>query len=534
MRSGVGWSIPGLIAVFLSQSAWVSPTNFTGFDEWSIQYQVSRWILSVPYANRPLAMLWQTPIALLAPHSLSAWTVLYGVYACGSALLLFVLCRRLLPASRDVAFLSAALLLVWAPQDGARLACVERTQYMGFVFASLLAILGFVEAWLARREALLAGAVLVALLAVRSYEAILPLLQVAPLAVALAGGRFGADLRRWAAAWWGFGLLFALLVAMPALLPGSRSYQLAQGFDPDPLRFLARLADQYWRQLRPLVAVDAAELSARAVPVAVAVFAGAAALALRPAAPGAGWRADLATAGVGLGTAGLGHAIFCLGVEPGAWRRQFLAGPGIALFLAAAASLLSSFVPRRGRRPAVVLVASWVVAVGTARTVAMQRVWDAQSLFAAQTGMLRRLVEAVPDVRPGTLLLLLDDGRAWRSDWSFRYAVKYLYEDRAVGWAHGAWTLMFPTEFTPLGVHCVPWPEIRESWKVAPSLHGFDAIVVVRHAEDGGVRLLEEWPPVLPALPPGARYAPRARIVPAGAPVPARAILGSSAGGGAE
>ncbi|HEY7514047.1 MAG TPA: hypothetical protein VIC87_06195, partial [Vicinamibacteria bacterium] len=66
---------------------------------------------------------------------------------------------------------------------------------------------------------------------------------------------------------------------------------------------------------------------------------------------------------------------------------------------------------------------------------------------------------------------------------------------------------------------------IRRAWRSPVTRHRFDELVVVRHGADGLV-LLEEWPKDarLPPLPPGARYAPRERIV-AGAPPAARARI---------
>ena len=59
-------------AVALVQQAWVSPTNFGGADEWLLLDLASRGVLGVPYANRPLVLLWQAPPAHLLPVTCEA------------------------------------------------------------------------------------------------------------------------------------------------------------------------------------------------------------------------------------------------------------------------------------------------------------------------------------------------------------------------------------------------------------------------------------------------------------------------------
>jgi hypothetical protein len=521
-----------LLAVLCTQLAWVSRFNFFGYDEWTIQYLLSRGVIDVPYANRSLGFIWLLPIPLLWPNDFAAWSLLYLAYAWGAALLLFGLVRRLAPGRPLLAFAAACLLLAWSPSDLARLACLERAEYMSFTFAVLLALRLFLAAWQRRSAALLAVAVLVAFVAVRSYEATLPLLLAGPFAIAWAAGERSREFWRWTTAWLAFLVLAGCLVAMPMLVPMGRSYQQALGFDPHPLHALARVAHHYRLHLAPLAQAPLAELAARAVAAAVAAFLAGAWLCARL------WagesrprrRRDLGAMAIGLAFAGLGYVLFALNTDVTAWRKEFLAGPGIALFLAALFSWAASWAPEAWRRPLFVALVGLVVARGTGRTLALQATWERASYYEVQIRFLEGLTRAVPDVRPHTLLVLLDEGGAWRSDFGFRHATRYLYSDRASGWAYDRPTYMFPTGLTALGVLCVPWPEVQRAWRDPAALHRYDELVVVRHGPDGGVEVAGRWPSELPPLPPGARYDPGARILPVAVEHPARATLRAGSG----
>jgi hypothetical protein len=146
------------------------------------------------------------------------------------------------------------------------------------------------------------------------------------------------------------------------------------------------------------------------------------------------------------------------------------------------------------------------------RTVALQSEWwDSRTAYPEQRRALLELTAVVPDVAPGTLLIVIGSG-AWPLDMTFRHAVRYLYEGRAVGHAVDAPEYLNETRYEPVGVRSIPQPVLHRAWREAPTLHGYDAIVAVREDAQGRVRLLEAWPSELPALPPGASYAPRARI----------------------
>jgi hypothetical protein len=154
----------------------------------------------------------------------------------------------------------------------------------------------------------------------------------------------------------------------------------------------------------------------------------------------------------------------------------------------------------------------------------MQRTWDEGSAHAGQVSMLRGLVAEAPDLRQGTMVLLLDEGRAWRATFGFHHAVQYLYRGHAAGCVWGAWNALYPATLGPEGMRSEPWPVIRGPWRAAPHTYRYDEIVVARYT-DGVVGILPEWPGTLPPLPPGARYEPAGRVVPESRALPERGVL---------
>lgn len=228
--------------------------------------------------------------------------------------------------------------------------------------------------------------------------------------------------------------------------------------------------------------------------------------------PAAGPKVLLVGAGLGLLWAGTSYLPFVLSpLTHGAERQQFLSGPGVALLLASIVGGLVYWLPARVRPAATLLLGGWIVAGGVLRTAGLQRDWDEDTAFADQHRALVGLAAIAPDLRPGTLVVLVEGG-AWPLDLTFRHAVKYLYEGRAVGHAVRAGGLLYETRFEPDGVRCIPDPVIQGPWHEPPTLHPYDAVVALREDAQQRVFLLETWPDELGPLPPGARYAPRERL----------------------
>ncbi len=533
-RRQIAAAMISVAAMLLTQLCWMARTNFTGFDEWLIIQLVSGGIIDVPHGNRPVHLLWLLPAAL-APYSLTPYVALHALYAFLSAALVFLLCRRLLPGRPFLWLLTAVLSVVWGPGDLARLSTIERSGYTAFEFATLLAIFLLLESWVARSISLLALAALVAFLGARSYEAVVPLLLFAPLGLLRLGREPGGRLRTWVLVWEGVLALAVLLIVLPQFRPTDlMAYQLqVMGLDLSPAHVALRLGRQFLYHLAPAVLSPPSELATAAVPIALGVF-GVVVAAWARVAPGPDRASEgegrgfpLKLMAIGLLWAGLAYGVLTLTPsKPSALRMQILSAPGIALFFASLAFLLSTFVPDRWRRLLVALAGAWLVAVGTGRTVAMQKVWDGVSAYPGQVRMLTGLTERVPDVKPHTLIVLLDEGRAWRATYGFRHAVEYLYQGRAIGYIPGAWDALYPTFFTPEGIRIEPWPALRRPWGIGVTLHRYDETIVVRFAADGRVELVDHWPDGLPPLPPGARYDPGSRVVLGGPVPPERSILG--------
>ncbi|HEY2946550.1 MAG TPA: hypothetical protein VGN09_29220 [Vicinamibacteria bacterium] len=513
-----------LAAVWATQFALLAPTNFTRTDEWLYVSLTSRGIVDCPHMQRPLALLWALPGALLR-HRFVGFHLTDGVYVLLSGWLVFWLGRRL---SGDVrlALLAGVLALVWAPRDMNRLLTVQATVAAGPTFATLLAFVLLVESWVRRRALLLALAAAVAIVTVRSYEATAALMLGGPLLVIWMAGYRARRAWMWAGAFAAVVVLTAALTALFLRRPEA-SYQFALGFDPRPGAVLGRLGLQFGWHLLPLVAPPPGLWTA-AVGVSVAVFAlgyGLVTWSLPASPPDRPRLAGLATLG-GL-LAALGYLPFCLlSSIQSATRTQFLSGPGIALLLAAGATLVCSFLPAPARQAGPGLFGAWVVAFGTGNTVAMQGLWTEMSAYPAQVGLLRQLTARAPDVRPHTLVVLLDDGEAFPAVFTFRHAVGYLYDQRAAGVVWGASDYLYSFSFDGEGVRLEPWPAIRKAWRDEPTRYGYGELIVARSGPDRRLALVRDWPAALPPLPPSARYDPEARIVRGGAPVPAQQILG--------
>jgi hypothetical protein len=519
-------------AVAFLQQAWVSPANFGGADEWLYLDLSSRGILGIPYANRPLVLLWQAAPAHLLPGDLRGFWLFTSLYFAATGALTAWLALRLLPGERSPALLAGVATVAWAPLDYLRLDTVLIGGYAGFTLAAVAALVLFVEAWHRRMFALLAAGMASALVATLGVESVLPVVALAPL---LIGGGWQSDPRRffqWTLAWIAVIAVGAGLTLLPLLL-GWPSYQTgALGLDLQPLRVGERLLQLSWMQIGPLVATPLRELAVRAVPLAALAFlAGVAGLRLAAGAP-----LDRETSGRAIGfVLGVGllltlSAHSTLALTPAirsAARTQVLSAPGFGLALAAAITALARLLGPRLRLAAAAALGTWVVAVGTGRVVAMQAEWDAtRSAYPAQAATLSALTRAAPGLETGSLVLLLDDSGGWPTTFAFHHALRYLYGDGVVGLVRGGADFLYPWSVTGQGIVVEPWPVIRGAWQLAPTLHPWDTILVVHQGADGRLVILPEWPEsVLPPLAAGATYAPGGRVLKAAVRVRERRVL---------
>ena len=520
-----GWKrcwVPATAIVVLtwSQFAWVSATNFLGHDEWLVLSLTSRGIVSFPYANRPLTMVWNLPTALFR-DPLTAHYVLHGTYLSLTGVLVFLLVRRLAPERVVLAWMAGAFAATWAPADLLRLDSVHTLAYSGFVVGVLASHLLLLEGWSRRRWWVVAAACVLALVTVRGYEGVLPLLLGGPLLLAwLARPRPGWT---WVLPW--YGALAAGGLQMLGAPAETAVYQAAFESDLNPLHVAGRLLQHYGFELLPLVQTPRTRLSAAAAIPSLAMF-WVALMLFRREVRAIDRRRDAAAMGVGLAVAGLGSLAFAaLPSMTGPLRTQFLPAPGIGLFLAGVSLWLASWLPERWRLLGVAALSGWVMWVGTACVLALQRQWDMKSLFPQQNRLLRELTRLAPDLRPNTLVILVDRTDAWRP-FAFQHAIEYMYEGRASGHLWGPReNFLTATTVTDAGVVREPLAAIRGPWRSPPTFHRYDEVVLVRYSADGAVMILDHWLGRLPPLPAGAFYAPQARIV-RGRPEPlSRAVL---------
>ena len=528
----VAVATPLLVAI--AQFAAVRPTNFASHDEWLVLSLAERGLMSFPYADRPLCLVWSLPAGWLTPRDVLGHEIVEVVYLglAGGLVSWLGLARLGLPA--PLALAAGVFAATWAPLDAARLQTVQvGARYAGCAAAAMAAIALFAEGFFRERKALAAAALVPAAVAALSIEGALPLLAGAPLVVVAADPRTLRDARSrrrllgWSAAWWAvLAITMVPLLLSLAGLRGGYRYQSAIGLDPHPLRLAASLLRQLGFSLGPLATSPLAELARLPVAAAAgALLLGLAALgrgALLPLAPARG--AALRAVGLGLALAVLGWIALVLSplVRTPA-RNQILSAPGVGLLLAGGIGAFASLVPRRAGTAVAGLAAAWVVAVGTGRVAALQDGWDGRSFWPRQRAALAQLVAQAPALAPGTVVVLFDETRSWPVNFGFTHAIHYLYGESVAGVVWQGHEFLYSSRFEPGAVVREPWPVIREAWRSPPTRHRSDEVVAVRYA-GGRLSVLEHWPPELPPLPAAATYAPRSRILPGPPPASARIL----------
>jgi hypothetical protein len=527
-------AVLGIVAVFGAHFYPVRMTNFSGTDEWLFLSLGAKGIADSPYSNRPFMLLWHVLAAAAGPGRIGAYHLTHAVCLCLAALAIWRTLRRLAPGCPELAFLAGTITAVYAPADYERLDTVAMLGYAGFAFATALAVLLLVESWERRSAVLLWLAALIALLDVRGVEAGLPLLAAAP-ALLLLSRREPRPLKTWIAVWGGVVALAAVLAVYPVLRNPRGFYQTA-GLHADlhPLRIAGRLLRLFDFHLRPLVTPSIHEWMAPTVACSVLLFVVAFLWLTRARSVSLSRHTAVsAYAAVG-GLIAAGLAYFPYALSPAfatPARTQIFSASGIGVFLAAGACLLAGAFPARGRRLVLCLLGAWVVAVGAARTAALQRQWDGWTYYPAQNHTLCQLTDRAGDFVPNTFVVLADESGAWRMTFTFRHALELLYAGHATG---GVWEsedrgFLYPFYFAEEGLLSVPMRAIQGPWREPPTRHGYDELVVLHVDGSGALSLLERWPAFLPPLPPGAVYAPHARMLAGPPPAPRLALTPGAA-----
>ncbi len=515
-RSRVMGAGLAILVVFVSQFAWVRASIFGCWDEWLVLVLTSRGIVGVPYQNRPFSLAFTLPGSLLSPQGLWGFHLVQGLYLAGSGVLVYLIARRLAPRHERLALLAGILAPSFAPTDDLRLDVVLTASYAGVTFAGLLALLLLVESYLRRSAPILIAVAIQGALVTRCVEATAGLMMAAPFLLLALPRSEGRAWWRWATAWWAVVGVAAAWAAWPVLFPPpGGSYQTqGLGFDPHPLRVVARVLRLFAFHLLPLATPVWSEVATAAALVSTTVFLGVWAARSRVAPEDNADSLAMVRLGlVGLAGAALGYGVLALSPAiTGPARTQILSAPGMGLFLAAVVCWIGGRSGRAGR-PLVALLAAWIVAVGTARVAAMQRYWDDASYWPAQRRLLSSLVVAAPDLAPETFVVLLDGTAAFPATFTFHHALEYLYARRATGLSLGAEPFLYPHAFSQGGLLSLPLEAIRGPWRQPARLYRYEQLVVVRASPEGTLRILDEWPgEALPALPAAATYDPRARI----------------------
>jgi len=529
-------------AVLAAVFAPVRPTNFAGLDEWLTIDLVTRGLFGFPYASRPLDLLLTMPGAWLAPNDVWGYLAIHELYLAAGGALAGWMAWRWLRLPLAVCLMSGVLTAVWAPLDSVRLNAIIGSRYSGTALGVLLAAALFVAGWRRWRAgrprtgwALAATAAALAVALVLGLEAALTLLAGVPLIAwasrprDLATPATRRKLLVLSACWLAVLAAAAAPLALAMLRHGQAfQYQDAMGLDPHPLHVALRIGHQLDAAVRPAFAprgmlLEAAWPAALFVVLLIAMGGGREGTPARRRAR----RVRLArAAALGAALALLSWSTLSLSSRiAGPARGQMLSAPGTALLLASLVGLVASFVPARAATLALALGGAWMVAVAADHTAALQREWDHRSRWTPQRASLVALIERAPAFSPNTLVVVLDDARSWHASFDFRHAVRLLYGPHVVGFVWNAYpTVLYPTRFEDGGVDSEPWPSLRGPWQQPPTHHRYDEVVVVRWRSDRSLAVLGGWPATLPALPPGAVYAPQRRIIAGPAPVSRRIL----------
>ncbi len=512
-------------AIFWLQFRVVRPTNFGGIDEWTILSLVLRGAVDIPYAHRPLGLLFNLPVALFPSHLLEASLLLHAHYLIGAGWLTSLCLLHCVPQRPVLALLAGVFAASWAPSDPMRLDSIYSAAYSGTTAAT-----GLVFLLLARSGprpvvsvTLAAG---LAFVTTRVHEGPLPLLLLAPLLLRGLGAKLS-----WRAicAYSATTALAALVAGLPLVLGRASSWYQREilGVYLEPVGLLERLLLQFRLHLAPMLAEPAALLQPGALAAAALLVL--ALLSLGPArgaSPRLERRRMLGLVATGLLGAAAAYSSFVLAVRlPGALRTEFLAAPWIGLCLAATFVLLADLAPLRAQALVLAGLGALVVAQGSARTKALQAYWDEGGSYPRQAGALAQVVRIAPSLRPGTLVLFIEGVPTWIGGFAFHHGLDIVYGRHVSGWVPNAREqLYYNCRMATDGFHFEPWSVLKEAWREPSRLYRFEELVVFRSDPTGRVTLVEQWPPDLPALPEGVRYDPARRIAPT-TPAPIRSGL---------
>ncbi len=519
------WVVLALTAITLVAFALVDYGNFVGYDEWPHAYTASRG--STIYAGRPLsalALFLTYPFTGVNPFASHA--VNLGVRLV-EAILIYLIMDRLKPRDRALAFLSAALFLVFVVPDWYTILSLQaRSDHSGNLLATLATlylVTRFLEedgiVWLILALALAAVAVLI-------REACVPLLGGFAVMVFLSQRKFTR--RRIV-----FVALFLLAVAgaslhyvLPLIGLAPKLYATGLYQDLNPLRMINATWTQFHFAFSQLALgrIDflAQNRLAEMLTAGVLIVCVVVARHRLPTEPTQDTFAGYALwVTFGIVLAWLGFAAFLpTGLSTALDRVQNLSTIGEAIALASIVRMFSTLPARANFRHAVEATGLALIAIlSTSMVSTVQNelysynlTWDTEAVF------VRSLANLTPQVKENTLFFYVENPdlpeTPFLAGFGFQYAMRYLYEDRAVGlidrdklWFHD-WVI------SDSGIEITPDPALVATGFVGAkhSRHRWDEIIFIAKDREARVRILEQLPETYYTPERAAQYDPYARI----------------------
>ncbi len=523
------WALLGLSVIALAAYAVVRRGNIFGVDEWMNIYTVLDRGLAGGLTNRPLNRLAQTVIFRTAGIGPGATYAAYLLIRLATAFTLYLLIRE---AAGDpvFGFACGAVYLTYTVNDFETLLFILRISKASALLAGLLALLAFARAR-SRQAVWLIPALALAAFAVLAFEGVVPVLAAAPVLLSLARGRAGLRRRDvlLLAAWEAALALAAARYALPLLGIGAYTYgagTLAGRLDA--MYLVNGSVEQMKNAFAGLLLIEPAALAAHRLPALVT----AAAVLLALAAVRPPLDADATDSGgapryalwlaAGLALTWLGFAPYLPTVYiQQVFRIHVVAAVGEAIALAAGIWLLAALArDGRARRAIQTLGMMLTAAAGAATVAAIQAeinglgaTWDTQAIF------LRSLAHQVPALREDALFVYVEDPALpevpFISGWSFDFAMRYLYDDRAAGLVPTDTLFFQDWAIDDAGIAITAQARAGDHPLVHEAFYGWDRVIFVTKRPGGEADILGALPPDYATPARAAAYDPDALIAPA-------------------
>jgi hypothetical protein len=435
--AGALWGPFGLSATGLVEE-W---TYYAAFDRG--QWPIATDVIMPVQPNRLFVLLAYGIGYWLTPDSFVGLEVVQVLLFIGKGLALYAIVRRLLPDLPGVAFASVVLLVVYPADRG--LVSPRLVAYHAAVFFYLLAVHGLLRYWDRPTWPRLVLTWAALALSLGTYEVAYPLVAATPLLVAGLGGGFGRRVRRAAALWYVVLTVHAIWIVAVMLRPTSYHHSLLGLRPPGDgvgWRAYVRITVGGWQDATATLASDSwFATTGLALAIAAGTVVGALCWADTGTAGGATPTGRLLVALLAaLLAIGLGFASFLpLPTHRGLTERVFLL-PSVGGATLVALVLHLATVRRPGGRLVFSGAVGALIVLAMVGALGQQQEVRLASLAAQRT--LAGLARAVPEVAPGTTVLLLD-GMAPRSSLLAEFAVsvtsghladavRFLYHDSSL------------------------------------------------------------------------------------------------------